>query len=106
MSNTDAAQGKPHQAGHYEIRLRGHLDAHQSDWFDGLTLTRESAGTTLLASAVVDRAALHGLLQRVRDTGLPLISATPLDPNQPATWPGRFRHPIACTSAHLARRST
>jgi hypothetical protein len=85
MSHTDAPQGGPHQAGLYAIRLRGHLDAHWSDWFDGLTLTRESDGTTVVEGPVVDQAALHGLLQRVRDTGLPLISVTPLDVNHPGT---------------------
>jgi hypothetical protein len=62
----------------YEIRLEGHLASRWSDWFDGLTLTRESDGTTLLHGSVVDQAALHGLLQKVRDTGLPLVSVTPL----------------------------
>jgi hypothetical protein len=62
----------------YEIRLRGHLASRWSDWFDGLTLTREDGGTTLLHGPVVDQAALHGLLQKVRDTGLPLVSVTPV----------------------------
>ncbi|MCW2779628.1 MAG: hypothetical protein JWR35_77 [Marmoricola sp.] len=74
MSETHAAQGQPHEAGQYEIRLKGHLEARWSAWFDGLTLTRESDGTTLIAGPVVDQAALHGLLQKVRDTGLPLVS--------------------------------
>jgi hypothetical protein len=58
----------------YEIRLKGHLNARWVDWFDGLTLTQESDGTTLLSGPVVDQAALHGLLARVRDLGLPLIA--------------------------------
>jgi hypothetical protein len=57
-------------------------------WFDGLTLTRESEGTTLIAGPVVDQAALHGLLQKVRDTGLPLVSVTPVEPERPTTNPG------------------
>jgi hypothetical protein len=81
MSNTDTPQGRPPQAGRYQIRLQGHLDTRWSDWFDGLTLTRESDGTTLLEGPVVDQSALHGLLQQVRDTGLPLISMTPVDPD-------------------------
>ena len=80
MSETHAASGQAHQAGEYEIRLKGHLEARWSDWFDGLTLTRESDGTTVLKGAVVDQAALHGLLQKVRDTGLPLVSVTPVAP--------------------------
>ena len=58
----------------YEIRLKGHLDVRWADWFDGLTLTRESDGTTVLSGSVVDQAALHGLLGKVRDLGLPLIA--------------------------------
>lgn len=68
------------EVGRYEIRLEGHLPNRWSDWFDGLTLTRESDGTTLLQGSVVDQSALYGLLQKVRDTGLPLISVTPVDP--------------------------
>lgn len=58
----------------YEIRLQGHLDARWSAWFDGLDLTTESDGTTVISGPVADQAALHGLLQKVRDTGLPLLS--------------------------------
>ena len=58
----------------YEIRVKGHLNAHWADWFDGLTLTQESEGTTLLSGPVIDQAALHGLLGKVRDLGLPLIA--------------------------------
>ena len=81
MSETLAPSARPHEGGRYEIRLTGHLDARWSGWFDGLTLTHESNGTTLLAGPVVDQAALHGLLQKVRDTGLPLVSVTPVDPD-------------------------
>jgi hypothetical protein len=56
---------------HYEIRLQGHLDPRWAAWFDGLTLTRESDGTTVIHGSVVDQAALHGLLGKVRDLGLP-----------------------------------
>jgi hypothetical protein len=58
----------------YEIRVKGHLNARWADWFDGLTLTQESDGTTLLSGPIVDQAALHGLLGKVRDLGLPLIA--------------------------------
>jgi hypothetical protein len=77
MSQNHGAPGRRHEAGRYEIRVQGHLDARWSDWFDGLALTHEGDGTTLLAGTVLDQAALHGLLQRVRDTGLPLVSVTP-----------------------------
>jgi hypothetical protein len=62
--------------GRYEIRVAGHLDSRWAAWFDGLSLTNQSDGTTVLQGAVVDQAALHGLLQKVRDVGLPLISVT------------------------------
>ncbi len=66
----------------YEIRVVGHLDARWSAWFDGLSLTRESDGTTILAGPVVDQAALHGLLAKVRDLGLPLIAVMQVDATQ------------------------
>jgi hypothetical protein len=65
----------------YEIRLEGHLDPRWATWFDGLTLTADSDGTTALRGVVVDQAALHGLLQRLRDVGLPLLSVTALPDN-------------------------
>ena len=65
---------KTSEGGSYEIRLEGHLNARWADWFDGLTLTQESDGTTLLSGPVVDQAALHGLLAKVRDLGLPLVA--------------------------------
>jgi hypothetical protein len=65
----------PHpDAGRYEIRLTGHLDAHWAAWFDGLSLSREADGTTVIAGQIADQAALHGVLQRIRDLGLPLVS--------------------------------
>jgi hypothetical protein len=82
MTETHAPWDGPPEGGRYEIRLTGHLEARWSEWFDGLTLTRETDGTTLLEGAVVDQAALHGLLQKVRDTGLPLISVTPVSGDQ------------------------
>jgi hypothetical protein len=58
----------------YEIRLKGHLDDRWAEWFEGLTLTREDNDETLLTGPVVDQAALHGLLRKVRDLGMPLLS--------------------------------
>ena len=63
-----------HEGGSYEIRLEGHLDARWAAWFDGLSLTQESDGTTVLRGSIVDQAALHGLLGKVRDLGVPLIA--------------------------------
>ncbi len=58
---------------YYEISIQGHLDPHWSNWFDGLRITHEPNGTTTLAGPIVDQAALHGVLIKVRDLGLPLI---------------------------------
>ena len=74
MSETHASQGGRHEAGQYEIRLQGHLEPRWAAWFEGMTLSREAEGITLIRGAVVDQAALHGLLQKVRDVGLPLVS--------------------------------
>jgi hypothetical protein len=63
-----------HEGGSYEIRLKGHLEPRWADWFDGLTLTQEGDGTTVLSGSVADQAALYGLLGKVRDLGLPLIA--------------------------------
>ncbi len=66
--------GNPDRAIIYHIRLAGHLDPHWADWFDGLHVSLQPDGTTLLSGPVIDQAALHGLLKKVRDLGLPLIS--------------------------------
>jgi hypothetical protein len=60
--------------GQYAIRIQGHLEARWADWFDGMRLTHDSDGTTVIQGPVADQAALHGLLRRVRDLGLPLLS--------------------------------
>lgn len=62
----------------YEIRIKGHLASRWATWFEPMTLTAESDGTTILEGPVVDQAALHGLLHKVRDIGLPLLSVTQL----------------------------
>lgn len=66
----------------YEIRFKGHLDDRWSEWFEGLTITLEDNGDTLLTGPVIDQAALHGLLKKVRDLGLPLVSVCPVKPHQ------------------------
>ncbi len=60
----------------YQIKIKGHLDPRWTDWFGGMTITLEDNGDTLLTGPVVDQAALHGLLRKVRDLGMPLISVT------------------------------
>ncbi len=69
----------------YEIRVAGHLGARWAAWFDGLILTDEDDGTTVLCGPVVDQAALHGLLQKLRDAGIPLLSLTPVSPDRTST---------------------
>jgi len=83
MSETHASTSDRHGVARYEIRLKGHLDARWAGWFDGLNLTHDSDGTTVMHGPVVDQAALHGLLQKVRDVGLPLVSVTHVGPKQP-----------------------
>ncbi len=79
MSEISTANG----AGRYEIRLKGHLDTRWATWFDGLTLTANDDGTTTIHGPVADQSALHGLLQRVRDMGLPLVSVRRIEPDPP-----------------------
>lgn len=63
----------------YEIKLKGHLDPSWADWFEGLVFSHESDGTTTLSGEVIDQAALHGLLKRIRDLGMPLISVSSIE---------------------------
>jgi hypothetical protein len=71
----------------YQIKLKGHLDSEWAEWFGGLRITLETDGTTQLISPPIDQAALHGLLKKVRDLGLTLISINPLKPDQIAAAP-------------------
>jgi hypothetical protein len=80
MSVTDASAGDHREAGVYAIRLQGHLDKRWAGAFEGFSFTHESDGTTTLLGLVIDQAALHGLLRKVRDLGLPLIAVTRVDP--------------------------
>ena len=82
MNETRASTQHHHEPGLYEIRIVGHLDSRWADWFEGLSFTHQSDGTTILCGPVVDQAALHGLLRRVRDLGLPLVSVTLLEPER------------------------
>lgn len=84
----DAPQG--HQAPvRYELRVLGHLDPHWATWFSGLTITQEHDGTTSLCGDVLDQAELHGLIARVRDLGVTLLSVTPVIQHEPP----QPRHP-------------
>jgi hypothetical protein len=79
MSKKHNPKMNPGQPLVYQIRIKGHLGSQWTDWFDGLTITLEDNGDTLLTGPVIDQAALHGLLKKVRDLGLPLISVSPLE---------------------------
>ncbi len=80
--NTPTAH-QPPDSQWYEIRLQGHLEPRWATWFDGMTLTTAGDGTTVLSGPVADQAALHGVLARIRDLGLPLIAVTRLDTDPP-----------------------
>lgn len=82
MSETHATMQNGYGPGWYEIRIRGHLDDRRAAWFEGLSLIREDSGDTLLSGPVVDQAALYGLLRKVRDLGLPLISVNRVSSGQ------------------------
>ncbi|MHC1783510.1 MAG: hypothetical protein AB9891_12290 [Anaerolineaceae bacterium] len=82
MSNKIISKTDPSQPTIYRIRIKGQLDSQWTDWFGGLTITMEEDGTTLLTGPVIDQAALHGLLKKVRDLGLPLVSVSPVEPGQ------------------------
>lgn len=79
MSNTHGAK-EDHEPARYEIRIKGHLDVRWADRFEGMRFIHESDGTTILSGPVVDQAALHGLLRKVRDLGMPLLSVIRLTP--------------------------
>ncbi len=83
MTERHTSQGDRPEARRYEIRLAGRLDARWATWFDGLAVSQHSDGTTVLRGSVADQAALHGLLQRVRDLGLPLVSVTQVETDRP-----------------------
>ena len=80
MNATHASAADHDEPGRYEIRLKGRLDARWAGRFEGLSLTHASDGTTIIHGLVADQAALHGLLARVRDLGLQLISVTRSQP--------------------------
>jgi hypothetical protein len=82
MSNELNPKPDPSQPMVYQIRVKSHLDSDWTDWFEGLTITLEEHGDTLLTGPVIDQAALHGLLKKVRDLGMPLVSVNPVQCNE------------------------
>ena len=82
MANKRNANTDPGQPTIYQIRIKGHLGGEWTDWFGGLSITLEENGETLLTGPVVDQAALHGLLKKMRDLGLPLLLVNRVEPKQ------------------------
>ena len=82
MSQKRNPKMDPSQPMVYQIRIKGHLGRQWADWFGGLIITLEDNGDTLLTGPIIDQAALHGLLKKVRDLGMPLVSVSPLEHGQ------------------------
>jgi hypothetical protein len=82
MQNKFNPKSNPGKPTVYRIRIKGQLDTQWTDWFEGLAITLAEDGDTLLTGPVIDQAALHGLLKKVRDLGMPLVSVSPLEPGQ------------------------
>jgi hypothetical protein len=82
ISNELEPKPTPGQTVIYQIRIKGHLGREWTDWFEDLTITLEEDGNTLLTGPVIDQAALHGLLKKVRDLGMPLVSVVQVQFNE------------------------
>ena len=79
MSNEQKSEHDLDEPTVYQIRIQGHLSQRWTDWFAGLTITLEEDGNTLLSGPVVDQSALHGILKKIRDLGMPLLSVNSVD---------------------------
>jgi len=79
-SQSGSQSGKQNQSNLYQIKLKGSFEVQNSEWFEGFSITLDNDGNTLLTGSVIDQAALHGLLKKVRDLGIPLISVSPIEP--------------------------
>jgi hypothetical protein len=88
QSHTKTDSGHPMV---YQIRIEGHLDDQWADWFSGLSVTQEENGDALLTGPIVDQAALFGLLKKVRDLGMPLVSLNRLEPGKPGIEKGEMK---------------
>ncbi len=85
MSGMHTRKPEHDEGGQYEIRIHGHLDDRWTGWFEGMTLTHEQNGDTLISGQVIDQAALFGLLRKVRDTGMQLVSVNRITVNRADT---------------------
>jgi hypothetical protein len=81
MSDKQTVDEKHNQYPYYEIRIKGHLDDRWAEWFEGLTIMLEENGNTLLSGPLADQAALHGILKKVRDLGMTLLSVNSVEPD-------------------------
>lgn len=82
MTNKQNSRTTPIEPTVYQIKVKGHLGCQGQEWFEGLAITLENNGDTVLTGLVVDQAALFGLLRKVRDLGIPLLSVNPIEPDQ------------------------
>ena len=82
MTHEHKSQPNANQPAVYQIRLKGHLGQQRMDWFEGLTITLEEDGESLLSGSILDQAALHGVLKKIRDLGMPLLSVNRIDADQ------------------------
>jgi hypothetical protein len=82
MSDVMKSERDPDQPTIFQIRIKGHLSQQWMDWFDGMTITLEEDGNTLLSGPVVDQSALHGILKKIRNLGMPLLSVNSDDTDQ------------------------
>lgn len=92
MLNASKPKIGSQQPVHYEIRIEGHLSGQWTDWFDGLTVSLEETGVTCLTGPVTDQAALYGLLKKIRDLGMPLVSVNRLGAIQAETTEVKESH--------------
>jgi len=86
MSNELEPKPEPRDPMVYQIRIKGHLDSQWTDWFGGMTITLEDNGDTVLTGKVIDQAALYGLIKKVRDLGMSLVSVNRVEPESPTTF--------------------
>jgi hypothetical protein len=99
LPNQGFESGRSDMSGWYEIRLDGHLDSRWTAWFDVVSLTHESNGTTVIHAQVADQSSLHGLLQKVRDIGIPLVSVAQVEPDLSPTIQ-QTTHPTTHATTH------